>query len=164
MFDECSECGAKVNAGQNECAYCGTVYDTEERLLMELTTAARNFNEAMAKGNRIGIEKSLADDFEGRMNEGEDEYIYKKKELLENSQIDKNFISYNIYDAELIERTREKAVIHCLQTVTRRSVFEPEKFEPYIERGTISFIRSEGRWLIASQKTVEIDENGNEYK
>jgi hypothetical protein len=164
MLNECSECGAKVNADRQECIYCGTKYDTDEQLLAELTTIARKYNEAFAKANKIGIEKYLADDFEGRMNEGEDEDVYGKKSLLETVHPDKNFVSYNIYDVELVERTPEKAVIHCIQTVTRRSVFEPGKFEPYIERGTIGFIRKDGRWRIVSQKTVEIDENGNEYE
>ncbi|HEY8558811.1 MAG TPA: hypothetical protein VIL74_00300 [Pyrinomonadaceae bacterium] len=164
MLNECSECGAKVTAGQNECAYCGTGYDTDEQLLNELTTVARKFNEALAKGNRIGIEKHLADDFEGRLNDAGLEDVYGKKILLENARVDKNFVSYNIYNAELIDRSKENAVIHCLQTVTRRSVFEPGKFEPYIERGTIGFIRTDGSWLIASQKTETIDETGNTYQ
>lgn len=164
MQNECRECGAKLNAEQTKCAYCGTAYDTDEQFLTELTIIARKFNEALARGNKLGVEKYLADEYEARFNENEDEDVYGKKALLENLRIDKNFVSYNIYDVELIERTNEKAVIHCIQTVTRRSYFEEGKYEPYIERGTIGFICRDGHWLIVSQKTVEIDENGNEYE
>jgi hypothetical protein len=165
MLNECSECGAKAKAERRECAYCGTaIYNSDEQLLTELTTIARKFNEALAKGNQIWIEKLLADNYEARFNEGEYEDVCGKNALLEHAQVDKNFVSYNIYDVELIERTKETAMIYCLQTVTRRSVLEPGKFEPYIERGTIGFVRSDSGWLIASQKTVEIDENGNKYE
>ena len=164
MQNECRECGAKLNSEQTKCAYCGTAYDTDEQLLNELTIIARKFNESLAKANKIGIEKYLADEYEARLNDAGSITVSDKKTLLENVQPDKNFVSYNIHEAELVERMKEKAVVHCIQTVTRRSHFEEGKYEPYIERGTIGFIGKNGCWLIASQNTVTIDENGNEYE
>lgn len=164
MPNECRECGAKLKNDETVCAYCGTViYDDEEQLLMELTAVARKFKEALARANLIKIEKLLADEYKGSLIDAGVETVSDKKTLL-NAQADKNFVSYNIHDVELIERKEEKAVIRCIQTVTRLCYFEKGKFEPYIERGTISFIRRNGRWLIVSQNTVTIDENGNEYE
>ena len=164
-MNECIECGAKFKGGQTECAYCGAaVYDADERLLTELTAMARKFNEALARGNKLEFEKYLADDFEGCLTDAEIETVSDKKSLLETVQFDKNFVSYNLHDAELIERTTETATVRCIQTVTRRSYFEEGKFEPYIERGTIEFVRENGQWRIISQNTVTIDENGKEFE
>lgn len=163
MPNECIECGAKLKAEQTECAYCGTpVYDADEQLLTELSAVARKFNEALASGNKIEIEKLLADEYEGRLRDAGIETVSDKNWFLENNRLDKNFVSYNIHDAELIELKNERAAVRCIQTVTRRSHFEKGKFEPYIERGTINFVRRGGRWQLISQNTVTVDENGNE--
>ena len=165
MPNEYRECGAKLKNDETECAYCGTVvYDENEQLLTELTAVARKYNEAWARGNRLEINECLADEFESRLSDGGGEDVFGKKILLENARVHEKFVSYNIYNVELIERTTEKAVIHCIQTVLEHSIFEKGKFEPYIERGTISFVCRGRRWLIASQDTVTIDENGNEYE
>ncbi len=165
MPNECRKCGAKLKVDQSECAYCETaIYDADEQLLTELTAVARKYNEALARANLIGIEKHLANEYEKRLIDGGVESIWNKKDLLENAGVDKNFVAYNIHDVELTERTQEKAAVRCLQTVTRRSHFEEGKFEPYIERGTINFVRREGHWLIVSENTVTIDENGNEIE
>jgi hypothetical protein len=164
MPNECSECGAKLEAEQKECPYCGTlVYDADEQLLTQLTAVARKYNEALAKASLIKMEKLLADDYEGRFSDGGIETVSNKKTILENVQFDKHFVSYNIHDAELLERKNDRATIYCVQTVTRRSHFETEKFEPYIERGKIGFARHAGQWQINLQNTVTIDENGNEF-
>jgi hypothetical protein len=162
MPNECGECGAKLRNDQTECAYCGAaIYDADEKLLAELMALARKYNEALLRANRIEVEKCLADEHQTRLTDAGVEHIWAKKTILENANGDKNFISYNIHDAELLERSNEKAVIGCIQTVTRRDHFEEGEFDPYIERGTISFVHRNGRWLIASQDTVSIDENGN---
>lgn len=164
-MNECVECGAKLKAGKSECAYCGTaVYDADERLLTELVAVARKYNQVLARGNLIEIEKLLADEYEGRLNDAGIETISDKKGILETVRTDENFVSYNLHDEKLIEQKNDCAAIRCIQTVTRRSRFEKGKFEPYIERGKISFVRREGNWLIVSQKTVTIDENGNEFE
>ena len=165
MPNECRECGAKLTNNQTECAYCGTaIYDADELLLTELTAVARKFNQALARGNLIEIEKLLDDEYEGRLNDAGIETLSSKKGILETVQPDENFVSYNLHGEELIERKNDRAAIRCIQTVTRRSHFEKGKFEPYIERGKISFIRRGGQWRIISQNTVTIDENGNEYE
>jgi hypothetical protein len=165
MPKECSECGAKLKAEQKECGYCGTPFHNEdEELLIELMSVARKYNQALAKANLLEIGRVLADNYQGSLTDAGIESLTDKKGLLETVQIDKNFVSYNIHDEELIERTNDRATIRCIQTVNRRSVFEPGKFEPYIERGIISFVRLNGQWQILSQKTVTIDENGNEYE
>ncbi len=124
----------------------------------------RKFNEALASGNKIEIEKLLADEYEGRLCDAGIETVSDKNWFLENNRLDKNFVSYNIHDAALIELKNERAAVCCIQTVTRRSHFEKGKFEPYIERGTINFVRRGGRWQLISQNTVTVDENGNEYE
>lgn len=165
MSKECSECGAKLKAEQLECTYCGTSFRNEdEELLIELMSVARKYNQALAKANLLEIGRTLADDYQGVLTDAGVESLSDKKRLLETVQIDKNFVSYNIHDEELIERKDDRATIRCIQTVSRRSHFEEGKFEPYIERGTINFVRRNGQWQILSQKTVTIDENGNEYE
>ncbi|MEK7722972.1 MAG: hypothetical protein AAB336_01360 [Acidobacteriota bacterium] len=165
MQNECRECGAKLKIEQTQCPYCGTsVTDADEQLLTQLTTIARKYKEGLAKANKIEIGKILTDSYKWRLSDGGIETLNDKKTLLENVQPDKNFVSYNIHEAELIERENNQAIIHCIQTVTRRSHFEKGKFEPYIERGTINFVHQDGHWLIISENTVTIDENGNEYE
>lgn len=165
MPNECRECGAKLQNDETQCAYCGAaIYDENEQLLTELTAVARKFNQALAKGNLLEIEKLLADEYEGSLSDGGIETLTSKKGFLEVEPFDKNFVSYNLHDEELIEWKNDRAAIRCLQTVTRRNHLEPGKFEPYIERGTISFVRRNGQWQMLSQKTVTIDENGNEYE
>lgn len=165
MQNECTECGAKLKIEQAECTYCGTAFvDENERLLNELTNLARRFNQAFARANLLEIEKLLADEYVGQLKDAGTVSVSRKPDILESVRRDENFVSYNIHDEELIERVSHRAKIYCVQTVTRRSHFEKNKFEPYIERGTIDFVERDGRWQIAGQQTVTIDENGNEYE
>lgn len=163
MPNECSECGAKLESEQNECPYCGTqVYNADEQLLTELSAVARKHNEALMKGNRLEVEKLLADEYKSRLLDNGSEVFNDKKEILQNTQVNKNFVSYNLYEAELIERKNDSATIHCIQSFTDRYVLEEGTVDSYFMRGTISFVRRGGRWLIISEDTVSIDENGKE--
>lgn len=164
MPNECRECGGKLKNDETECAYCGTViYDADEQLLTELTAVARKYNEAYARENRLVMEKLLADEYEFRLLDAGKEIVRDKKTMLQNARASESFLSYNIYDAELIERKNDCATIRCLQSSAHHQfLFEEEIVDSEITRGTISFVRRDGRWQLILENTVSIDEKGNE--
>ncbi len=164
MPNECRECGGKLKNDETECAYCGTViYDENEQLLTELTAVARKYNEGWVKGNSLVIEKLLANEYESRLLDADTEILSNKKEILQNVQISEHILSYNIFDAELIEQKNDRATIHCVQNFAHHNVlFKEDIFESEITRGTISFVRRDGHWQLISENKVSVDEKGNE--
>ena len=164
MPNECRECGAKLKNDETECPYCGAViYDENEQLLTELTAVARKYNEGWMKGNSLVIEKLLADEYESRALDCGNEMLCDKKTILQNVEVRKGILSYNIYDAELIERKNDRAAIRCVQSFAHHNVlFEEDIFESEYMRGTISFVRRDSRWQLISENNVSIDEKGNE--
>lgn len=164
MQNECSECGAKLTSGQNECVYCGaTVTDANEKLLIELMTIARKFNEAWARGNRVEAEGHLADEYELRLLDDGSEILNGKKDVIQNMEARQDFVSYNIYDAELSEKEGDRATIQCVQSFNfLQKLFDEEISDTDCRRGTLSFIRRNGKWQIISENVVSVDQKGNE--
>lgn len=162
MQNECSECNATLEANQIQCAYCGTVQQNfDEQLLIELTAIKRKYELAYARGNQLIIEPLLADEYTYNLTDGGVvEKPVGKTDILKNAEFDKNFISYNIGDEELLEKTADRAVISCVQTIVRRTPFS--EFDPYIFRTKLTFVHCQGHWQIASEYCVSIDENGDE--
>ena len=162
MPNKCIECNAALEANQMECVYCGTIQQNfDERLLTDLMAIKRKYELAYARGNQLIIESLLADEYAYNLTDcGEMEKPVGKNDILKNAEFDKNFISYNIANEELLEKTADRAVISCVQTIVRRT--PQSEYDPYIFRTKLLFVRREGRWQIASENCVLIDENGDE--
>ena len=162
MQNKCIECNAALEANQMECAYCGTTRQNfDEELLIDLMAIKRKYELAYARGNQLIIEPLLADEYAYNLTDGGVvEKPVGKNDILKNAGLDTNFISYNISNEELLEKTAARAVISCIQTIVRRTPLS--EFDPYIFRTKLTFVCREGRWQIASENCVSIDENGNE--
>ncbi|MBA2736374.1 MAG: hypothetical protein H0U50_06235 [Pyrinomonadaceae bacterium] len=160
MQNKCIECNAALEANQIECAYCGTIQQNfDEQLLTDLMAIKRKYELAYARGNQLIIEPLLADEYTYNLTDGGViENPVGKNDILKNAGLDTNFISYNISNEELLEKTADRAVISCVQTIVRRTPLS--EFDPYIFRSKLIFFRREGRWQIASEDCVSIDENG----
>ena len=162
MQNKCIECNAALEANQTECAYCGMIQqDFDEQLLTDLMAIKRKYELAHARGNQLITAPLLADEYTYILSDGGivDEPV-GKNDILKNAGLDKNFISYNISNEELLEKTTDHAVISCVQTIVRRT--PQSDFDPYIFRTKLIFVRRNGRWQIASENCVSIDENGDE--
>lgn len=162
MQNKCIECNAALEVNQMECAYCGAIQQNfDEQLLNDLTAIKRKYELAYARGNQMIIEPLLADEYAYNLTDGGViENPIGKNDILKNAEFDKNFVSYNIADEELLQKTTERAVISCVQTIVRRTPYS--EFDPYIFRTKLIFVRREGRWQIAAENCVSIDENGDE--
>lgn len=162
MQNKCIECNAALDANQMECAYCGMIQQNfDEELLIDLMAIKRKYELAYARGNQLIIEPLLADEYSYNLTDGGViENPVGKNDILKNAGLDTNFISYNIGNEELLEKTTDRAVISCVQTIVRRT--PQSKFDPYIFRTKLIFVRREEGWQIAAENCVSIDENGDE--
>lgn len=162
MKNECSECGANLADNQIECFYCGAArQNADEVLLVELMNVKRKYEEAYARGSKLIVESLLADNYELVEIDAGSEMRVDRQTTLENTVEDKNFLSFSISREELLERTLETAKMACVQTINRR-VFDG--VEPYFTKAQISFVWREGRWQIAAERLITIDENGREFE
>lgn len=158
MNDECSDCGASLGPDQLVCGYCGKTQNPDEQLLIELMDVKRKYETAYAHGNKLVIETLLAEDYELVEVDGGIALHVDRKSTLENAVGDERFLSYSITDEELLERTSEKAKMACVQTVHRQM----DGDHAYRSRAKIDFTQRGGRWQIAREHQVTIDENGQE--
>jgi len=162
MNKKCADCSAPLAANQMQCEFCGVVQkDFNEQLLIELMAVKRKYEMAYARANKLIMEPLLADEYVYQLSDGGtlDEPV-NKDWFIKNGSVDKNFISFNITNEELTERTGDRATMTCVQTIVRRSFYDES--DPYIFRSKLGFVWREGRWQIASEYCVSIDEEGNE--
>ena len=162
MQNKCSECNGLLEENQVKCDYCGTVQkDFDEQLLIELIAIKRKYELAYSRGNKLIAEPLLADEYTYILSDGGIvEEPIGKNDILKNAGLDKNFNSYNIYNEELLEKTADRAVVSCVQN-TIRLIPGIGEFCSYISRTKLIFVYRDGRWQIASENCISIDENGD---
>ncbi|MCY7346123.1 MAG: nuclear transport factor 2 family protein [Pyrinomonadaceae bacterium] len=161
MQNECSECNASLETNQTKCAYCGTTRQNfDEQLLVELAAIKRKYELAFSRGNKLIAAPLLADEYTYILSDGGVvEEPRNKNAVLSSAGLDTNFNSYNIYNEELLERTADRVVISCVQNTVRRTPYDGE-FTSYISRTKLTFVYREGRWQIAAEDCISIDEYG----
>ena len=161
MQNECSECSAALETNQAQCAYCGKARENfDEQLLIELIAVKRKYELAYSRGNKLIAAPLLADEYTYILSDGGVvEEPRGKDAILSYAGLDKNFNSYNIYNEELLEKTANRAVISCVQSTVRLTPYDGE-FTSYISRTKLTFVYREGRWQIAAEDCISIDEYG----
>ncbi len=121
---------------------------------------------ADAQNNKIVLRELIADDFAGNeIDEGEPN-PYDRSAFFDKEMPDSYFFSYAASDEKLLERTRDTAVVSCLETICRhppKGALFPTGEDINYWRTKITFVCRSGRWQIAALDQTVILADGSEY-